>query len=121
MFAKLARAPKSCALFAATTAVALMVLATSDSAWAGRAKTNNGAPSATAIYNGASNDIRDHRGQRGNVVAPPPQHPHQGCRNPYTGAARCTVRDHRGEPPGGGGSSLCGHGTGVNCPPLHNK
>ena len=72
MFAKLARTPKSCALFTAMTAGTLMMLTTTDGALAGRVKTNNGAPSTTATYNGPGNVVRDHRGQRGGVIAPPP-------------------------------------------------
>jgi hypothetical protein len=100
MFAKIARTPKRCACIATIMITTLMMPITAESALAGRAKTNNGAPSATAIYVGPGNDVRDHRGQRNGPPPPKPLPPHRQCRvNPYNGklenCSGVTIRDHR--------------------------
>ncbi len=125
MFAKLARRSKSRVSLIALMAWALMMPITAESASAG-GKTNNGAPSTTATYVGPGGEVRDHRGQQSGPPPPKLLPPHQRCRvNPYSGilenCSGVTIRDHRGAQAGGGGSSVCGHGTNVNCPPLHEK
>jgi len=71
----------------------------------------------------ASGDVRDHRGQKtvgairptGRCVLYNGHWTGRGCRNGVL------VRDHRGEPPSGSGSSLCAHGPTPGCPPLRQK
>jgi len=123
MLANILRSPKPPACLAVMIASGLMMLVAAESASAGGGKTNNGPPSTRAIYNGPSNDVRDHRGQRN---GPPPPPARTVChRSPYGGGWRgdCSgvvFRDHRGVQ-GGGGSAVCGRGANVNCPPLHEK
>jgi hypothetical protein len=100
MFAKIARTSKRCARIVTIIVSTLMMPITAESALAGRAKTNNGAPSTTAIYVGPANDVRDHRGQHSGPPPSKPLPPHQLCRvNPYNGklenCSGVTIRDHR--------------------------
>ena len=110
------------ARFALGIAGGVAMLITVNGAVAAGGKTNNGAPSTTATFNGLSNDVRDHRGQHG---GPPPPRPHSQChKSPYSGqwigdCSGVVFRDHRGVQ--GGGSPVCGRGANVNCPPLHEK
>ena len=92
-------APKF-ARFALAIAGGVTVLITASGTLAAGGKTNNGAPSTTATFNGPTNDVRDHRGQHSGPPPPKPLPPHRRCRvNPYSGklenCSGVTIRDHR--------------------------
>jgi hypothetical protein len=88
------------ARFALAIAGGVTMLITASGTFAAGGKTNNGAPSTTATFNGPSNDVRDHRGQHSGPPPPKPLTPHRRCGvNPYSGnlenCSGVTIRDHR--------------------------